>query len=518
MKLTNGTESVEIPRVLLAERSPFFKQLVASSFREGTQTEISLIDENIAEINHTLLNYLKTGNNHLVTLENAIELLKLSDKYGLSSVNQRCQDILIAELKDNPLAYPLNEWKEYANKYNAPALEQFIIFLEKDIPLARKTLTKLFEAANSNEFGTGSLIPENLSFIKEKGKYLTSLTFSDNQQLFNIIMDACPNITELTTTKTNLTKYIEYRSEMRKELPALKRLKFEESPMFDKESPQSVLTQIASNFPELQYLDAANLKLNDELIDFIAQHFPNLTGLAINLFHIKNTSVLNQLNRLTHLKEITIVGYDKLDDEILRNIMKNLEGVTKLDLRYCNNISENLLIELCKRFKNTLTSLGLSFSKNQVNLSKSIASDLLHLEELNLFGLFPENDIHQFLSSCSKLKQIFLDHCAFTNKLCQLLPKNVQNLETLSVFDGCPLNSESIVALTQLPQLKKATLHGCSFEEDVKESLIINMLYMPNLQYLNITETFSFVKKGAIDEMKTAAKSRGITFISSSFG
>eukprot|EP01132_Coremiostelium_polycephalum_P002051 gene2051-2526_t len=100
-------KQIHAHRNILAIRSNYFKSLFKSGLKETFDKEIIIKDEKYQDFK-TFLEYIYTGNEHLVQLENCLALLHLSDLYGIQRLKTICESKAVDDLFGSETFYSNN--------------------------------------------------------------------------------------------------------------------------------------------------------------------------------------------------------------------------------------------------------------------------------------------------------------------------------------------------------------------------------------------------------------------------
>lgn len=153
-------------KVILACRSDYFSRIFSSGFREsqGSRTAIPLedVDGNTFK---TMLRYIYTGDDTLVTLDNVVELLEASDRFLLDDMKQLCE-LIIEDTLDGDVVCDL---LAISDRANAPRLMHACTqFIRDTWPLTRDALDEMkgyapelverIHRTIEHRYGEGSLI------------------------------------------------------------------------------------------------------------------------------------------------------------------------------------------------------------------------------------------------------------------------------------------------------------------------------------------------------------------------
>jgi Leucine-rich repeat (LRR) protein len=201
------------------------------------------------------------------------------------------------------------------------------------------------------------------------------------------------------------------------------------------------------DLPKLKRLKVLSL-LSARIGNKTAAHFKQLTNLKYLCLHGTNIS-RSGLESLSALKGLESLDLSRLTAS---KGLRHIAGLT--------NLQELLAID-CQLYPEDMASISGLTKLRKLNLScnKDITSEdfnqlvkLTDLEELDLSMMLLGDKIEPFLSKLKKLKVLWLDHTAITDKTCKTLG-SLSNIEELSLT-ATGISNEGMFSIAKLDKLK----------------------------------------------------------------
>jgi F-box and leucine-rich repeat protein 2/20 len=240
----------------------------------------------------------------------------------------------------------------------------------------------------------------------------------------------------------------------------MKRLELEGGEIND-----DICEQIATKCPQLQHLVLTDTNMSDSGVSTIVQKLQHLKSLDISLCkNITDNSITTIAESCKHLTSLCVRDTEITDKGLSTLASSSLcqKTVSSIDLKYCNNITDNGVREIVMNFP---------------HLQRLILSNCNGLTE----GLFSDPPW-----KCKKLTELDISYLNVGSSAIFFISNSMNSLVTLDLYNIKGDVSESaIMSLANLPKLKKLKLHGLEvvnikLVHKIIERFSLSQLYINN--------------------------------------
>jgi len=130
-------------KAILKARSSYFFRLFESDFKEKELSVFPIENDISVPVFLAFLTYLYTGNESIITEENAVELLRVTDRFMMDDFQQLVEAYIIQSVELDNVAWLL----EISDRYRAPRLKRVCLEL-----ICESTRENLEAILNSSGF------------------------------------------------------------------------------------------------------------------------------------------------------------------------------------------------------------------------------------------------------------------------------------------------------------------------------------------------------------------------------
>jgi hypothetical protein len=471
--------SVYIPKIILINRSLYFKHLFSSGFKESYYSEIELKEgfdnrdsfkENedfsinlsektnpqlseMKETVHLFLTFLEKGQidffhyYHSSQIQKILNLLQIADKYQVEALLYQCQNWIINN--QMLLSKCFTDLQSIMDLYQLPLMQE-----------------KLLDRAASNYLSHTPYKKESEDILRKWGKHLNAVFISSQSDLKDIkfVLENCPHLEICTLSDTYSSKSLNLMQVVIQHLnKSLKKLTISDIYFDD-------LDEFLMNFPKLeelslsinrpfsedffksltQFTQLKRLELSISLLkdEFVMELSHLHTLVSLHLKHcdfLTDMSILHLVQELPQLQELTIENGIKLTDEAFIAIASHLTNLRFLNLTGSRNLTNKTLLAISKHLLqlNTLRLSNCSYIEDE-GVSRLI--NLKELEELNLnfCSLLTDFSVKQIAYQSKNLIKLTLNNCFLvTDSAIREIAKHLTHLQHLSLIN-CQWKPETI--------------------------------------------------------------------------
>ena len=143
-------ERLHVHRAVLALSSPVFEKMFTSEFQEKDKNEIPLPGKKSSEVKELLLVIYPFLAGKEITEMNCYFLMKLAHEYQMETIVQRCEDLMVHNVKKKPTNDILSELV-FARTYNLGNLKRASVDRASNLSLEELKKNKMYDQVQAED-------------------------------------------------------------------------------------------------------------------------------------------------------------------------------------------------------------------------------------------------------------------------------------------------------------------------------------------------------------------------------